>query len=134
MALQLEGVIMSNLSGHEQAVRDLLLRMRPNAAALSDATIDDLVKGKDPKSGSGGPALELNLWPLVEEVVKWIPLISAVISVISNAFNIKKALTPENKPTVAELADAVEERLREQKIAVNYDRAAIENAVKLALP
>ncbi|MBH5366955.1 hypothetical protein [Bradyrhizobium glycinis] len=125
---------MASLSEHELAVRELLLRTRPDAAALSDATINDLVKGNNPTSGSGGPALELNLWPLVEEVVKWLPVVSAVVSVVSNTLNIKKALTPEKKPSVTEIADAVVERLVQENIVVTYDRAAIENAVKLALP
>ena len=95
--------------------------------------INDLVQGKTPKSDSGGPALKLDLWPLIEEVIKWIPVVSAVISVVSNTFNIKKALTPEKKPSVAEIADEVIERLREANMGSTYDRKAIENAVERAL-
>jgi hypothetical protein len=124
---------MADLSEHERAVRELLLQTRPDAAALSDATINDLVQGKTPTSGSAGPALELNLWPLIEQVFQWIPVVSAIISIVSNSFSIKKALAPEKKRSVAEITDAVMERLRQENIGVTYDRTAIENAVERAL-
>ena len=98
---------MADLSEHDQAVRALLLQTRPAAAALSDAMINDLVQGKPPRSDSGGPALELNLWPLIEETIKWLPVLSAVVSIVSGSINIKKFLTPEKKPSVAEITDEV---------------------------
>lgn len=117
---------MADLSEHDQAVRALLLQTRPAAAALSDSMIDDLVQGNPPRLDSGGPALELNLWPLIEETIKWLPVVSAVVSIVSGSINIKKYLTPEEKPSVAEIADEVIKRL-------GYDRKAIEDAVKKAL-
>jgi len=124
---------MADLSEQERIVRELLLQRHPAVMSLGDAMIDDLVRGKKPTADGGGPALKMNLWPLIDEAIKWLPYFSALVSSVSGALNIVKALSSDKKPNAAQIADEVVKDLTEKGMVKEYDRESVMNAVEVAL-
>ncbi len=124
---------MANLTDDQQAVRRLLLQTLPHAEALPDDMLDALVRGEEARVERSDFVQPLDWTLIIQEVVKWLPLVANLVTIVKGGIDIVGTGTKPAQPTVTEVADEAIRRMEADRPGATFDRETVERAAKSAL-
>jgi hypothetical protein len=123
----------TNLTDDQQAVRKLLLQTFPQAEALPDDMLDALVRGEQARVELPDFVQPMDWTPIIEQVIKWLPLIANMVTIVKGGIDIVGAATKPAQPTVKEVAAEVTQQMKAERPGEAFDPEIVERAAKNAL-